>query len=275
MNLLDRIPTRRPRTKKQMIEYLSSHFRYHTLCSWNRMTSYAHNIKVYNLPWKSRGDESKAYDLVSTAQVALIVEKHLIEFNRQTDHCYSIVNNGRSGGYLVLVESERSDSGYKSECPECGQLNYRFVPPDAGTLDNLLVRQLLKGWTNETILREPEVLRFPATTDEKQNALASLRPIYKDFSAGANCGKCGFERRENLSAPVYQTSIHFSGIDQDEDFSDWERYALGERVKTVFLFDQTVRRAALDFIKFVETHRPELAIRYRPETETIAVPVNS
>lgn len=274
MNLLDRIPTRCPRTKKEMIEYLSAHFRYHTLRSWNRMTSYAHNIKIYNLPWKSRDDESKAYDLVSTAQAAPILEKHFLEFNRQTDYRYSIIGNGRSGGYLVLVESERADSGYKSECLECGQLNYRFVPPDAGTLDNLLVRQLLKGWTNETILREPEVLRFPATTDEKQNSLASLRPIYKDFSAGANCGKCGLEQRENLLAPVYQTSIRLGGIDQDEDFGDWERYALCERAETVFLFGQTVRRAALDFVKFVETHRPEQAIRYRPETETIAVPVN-
>ncbi|MGI8495419.1 MAG: hypothetical protein ACR2L1_08930 [Pyrinomonadaceae bacterium] len=43
----------------------------------------------------------------------------------------------------------------------------------------------------------------------------------------------------------------------------------------VFLFDQTVRRAALDFVKFVETHRAEQTICYRPETETIAVPVNS
>lgn len=274
MNLLDRIPTRRPRTKKEMIKYLSAHFRYHTLRSWNRMISYAHNVKIYNLPWKSRDDKSKAYDLVSTAQTAQILEKHLLEFNRRTDYRHSIISNGRSGGYLVMVESERTDSGYKSECPECGQLNYRFVPPAAGTLDNLLLRQLLKGWTNETILREPEVLSFPAATDEKQNALASLRPIHKDFSAGANCGKCGFERRENLLAPVYQTTIRFNGIDEDEDFSDWERYALCERVKTIFLFDQTVRRAALDFVKFVETHRPEQAIRYRPETETIAVPIN-
>ena len=274
MNLLDQIPTRRPHTKKQIIEYLSGHFRYHTLRSWNRMSSYAHNAKIYNLPWKSKDDESKAYDLVSTAQAAQILEKHLLEFNRRTNYRYSIIGNGRSGGYLVLVESERSDSGYKSECPKCGQLNYRLVPPAAGTLDNLLVRQLLKGWTNETILREPEVLSFPATAGEKQNALASLRPIYKDFSAGASCGKCGFERRENLLAPVYQTSIRFNGIDQDEDFGDWEKYALGERVETVFLFGQTVRRAALDFVKFVETHRPEQSIRYRPETETIAVPIN-
>lgn len=275
MNLFDRIPTRKPRTKKEMIEHLSSHFRYHALRSWNRMTSYAHNVKIYNLPWKSKDAESKAHDLVSTTQAARLVQKHLDEFNRQTDYRYSMITNGRSGGYLVLVESERTDSGYKSECPECGQLNYRLVPPDVGTLDNLLVRQLLKGWTNETILREPEVLNFAASGNEKQNALVSLRPIYKDFSAGANCGRCGFERRENLTAPVYQTAIRFAGIDEDEDFGEWSKDELERRVETVFLFDQTVRRAALAFLQFVETHRPEQTIRYRPETETIAVPINS
>jgi len=114
-------------------------------------------VKIYNLPWKSRDVESKAYDLALTAQAAQIVQKHLDEFNRQTNFRYSIISNGRSSGYLVLVESERGDSGYKSECPECGQPNYRFVPPAAGTLDNLLVRHLLKGWTNGAILREPEV----------------------------------------------------------------------------------------------------------------------
>ena len=157
MNLLDRLPTRRPRTKKEMIGYLSGHSRYHALHSWNRMTSYAHNVKIYNLPWKSKDAESKAYDLISTAQAARVVQKHFDEFNRRTNYRYSIIANGRSGGYFVLVESERTDSGYKSECPECSQLNYRLIPPDAGTLDNLLVRQLLKSWTNETVLREPEV----------------------------------------------------------------------------------------------------------------------
>lgn len=275
MNLLDRIPTRKPRTKKEMIEFLSAHFRYYTLRSWNRMTSYAHNVKIYNLPWKSKEDESKAYDLVSTAQAARAVQKHLDEFNRRADYRYSIIANGRSGGYLVLARSERTDSGYKSECPECGQLNYRLVPPDAGTLDNFLVRQLLKGWTNDTILREPDVVNFAATGDEKRNALVRLRPIYKNFSASANCGRCDCEQRENLLAPVYQTSIRFAGIDEGEDFDEWSRDELEARVETVFLFDQAVRLAALDFVQFVETHRPEQAVRYRPETETIAVPINS
>ncbi len=274
MNVFDKIPTRKPRTKGEMAEYLNGHFRYHTLHSWNRMTSYAQNVKIYNLPWKKREDESRAYELFSTAQAAQITQNCSEEFNRQTDYRYSIIGNGRSDGYFVMVESERKDSGYKSECPECGQLNYRLVPPDTDTPDSLMIRHLLKGWTNETILREPEILSLSATDDEKQNALTRLRRIYKDFSADSSCGKCGFERRENLAAPVYQTSIRFAGIDEGEDFAGWSKDELQERVETVFLFDQTVSRAALAFMKFVETHRADQETVYVPKIETVAVPIN-
>ncbi len=273
MNVFDKIPTRKPRTKGEMAEYLNGHFRYHTLHSWNQMTSYAQNAKIYNLPWKKREDESRAYELFSTAQAAQITRNYLEDFTRQTNHHYSIIGNGRSGGYLVMVESERKDSGYKSECPECGQLNYRLVPPDKDALDGLMIRYLQKGWTNETISREPGILNSPATDDEKQDALTRLRPIYKDFSADSSCGKCGFERRENLPAPVYQTSIRFAGIDEGEDFAGWSKDDLRERVETVFLFDRTVRRAALAFMKFVETHRAEQETIYVPKIETIAVPI--
>ena len=274
MNLLDLIPTRKPRTKKEMIEYLSNHFRYHTLHSWNRMTSYAQNVKIYNLPWKKREDESRAYELISTAQAAQITRSCFDAFHQQTDYHYSIIGNGRSGGYLVMVESERSDSGYKSECPECGQLNYRLVPPDKNALDSLVIRYLQKGWTNETISREPEILSFPVTDDEKQDALTRLRPVYKDFFADSSCGKCGFERRENLASPVYQTSIRFAGIDEGEDFAGWSKDDLRERVETVFLFDRTVRHATLAFMKFVETHRAEQETIHVPKIETIAVPIS-
>lgn len=274
MNIFDKIPTRKPRTKGKMIEYLSGHFRYHTLHSWNRMTSYAQNVKIYNLPWKKREDESRAYELFSTTQAAQIARSCFDAFHQQTDYHYSIIGNGRSGGYLVMVQSERRDSGYKSRCPECGQLNYRFAPPDKDTLDNLIIRHLLKGWTNETISREPEILSFPATEDEKQHALTHLRPIYKDFSADSSCGKCGFEQRENLTAPVYQTSIRFNGIDEGEDFAGWSKDDLRERIETVFLFDQTVRRGALAFMKFVETHRAEQETVYVPKIETIAIPIS-
>jgi hypothetical protein len=233
MNLLDKISTRKAHTKGEMIKYLNDHFRYHTLHSWNQTTSYIQNIKICNLPRKKREDQSKAYTLVSTAQAVQIVRNCLDTFHQQTDYYYSIISYGRSSGYLVMILSEGRDSGYKSRCPECNQLNYRLTPPNKDTLDNRIIQHLLKDWTNETISHEPEILNFPATEDEKQHALTHLRPIYKDFSADSSCGKCWFEQRENLTAPVYQTSIHFNGIDEGEDFADWSKDDLRERTGTV------------------------------------------
>jgi hypothetical protein len=40
--------------------------------------------------------------------------------------------NGRSGGYLVLYQGERKPSGYKSYCPQCGQLNWTSISENSG-----------------------------------------------------------------------------------------------------------------------------------------------
>ena len=36
-------------TRKQMIDFLSDHFRYHTMNSWNNATSYARCVKLNRL----------------------------------------------------------------------------------------------------------------------------------------------------------------------------------------------------------------------------------
>jgi len=37
------------RKPKDMIDYLKNHFRYNTMNSWNRSTSYANNLKIYKV----------------------------------------------------------------------------------------------------------------------------------------------------------------------------------------------------------------------------------
>lgn len=37
------------KTKKEMIEFLKNHKRYWTMNSWNGSSSYANNVKIYNL----------------------------------------------------------------------------------------------------------------------------------------------------------------------------------------------------------------------------------
>lgn len=50
--------------RNAMIEFLSNHFRYYTMNSWNRLTSYANNVKIYNLPIDTEIHD-KAYDFLS------------------------------------------------------------------------------------------------------------------------------------------------------------------------------------------------------------------
>lgn len=50
-------------SRQTMAEFLANHFRYYTMNSWNRLTSYANNVKIQNLSLSSE-QASKAYDLL-------------------------------------------------------------------------------------------------------------------------------------------------------------------------------------------------------------------
>ena len=51
------------RSRSSMTEFLRGHFRYNTLNHWNRSTSYANNIKIYNLGLGNEL-EQKLYDML-------------------------------------------------------------------------------------------------------------------------------------------------------------------------------------------------------------------
>jgi hypothetical protein len=94
------------RSRKAMINFLVSHYRYSTLNAWNGSTSYANNVKVHRLdiPKELR---DKAWDFVLTDADMWELEceyQFLIdEFKDETG--YDAGFNGRSGGYLVLYDT--------------------------------------------------------------------------------------------------------------------------------------------------------------------------
>lgn len=55
------------RSREAMVAYLSGHFRYNTMNSWNQSTSYAHNVKAYNLGLSSE-DIDKLYCLLDCSE---------------------------------------------------------------------------------------------------------------------------------------------------------------------------------------------------------------
>jgi hypothetical protein len=112
------------RARQGMIDFLSQHFRYDTMNSWNRATSYAHCVKVHRLGLPS-AESGKAYDVLQAAEVREAWQPVMDDFTDNWNGCATIGFNGRSGGYLVLYESEYQDSGYRSFCNRCGQRNYQ------------------------------------------------------------------------------------------------------------------------------------------------------
>lgn len=112
-------------TKKVMIAFLSEHFRYSTMNSWNNATSYAHNLKIHKVIPSQYQDI--AYELIEQGDIYDDINHLIGEFEREYQYIYQAGFNGRSGGYLVLYRGGRKQSEYKSYCTECGQRNYKTI----------------------------------------------------------------------------------------------------------------------------------------------------
>lgn len=114
------------RSREDMTAYLSGHFRYDTMNSWNRSTSYACNMKIYNLGL-DRETENKLWDLSQVPEFYDRLNELVEDFGRQHNYLWQAGWNGRSGGYLVLYQGGTKPSEYRSYCTHCGQKNYRSV----------------------------------------------------------------------------------------------------------------------------------------------------
>lgn len=89
-----------------VFEYLKKHPRYFLMNSWNRLKTFAQNIKIYNLD-VDREVSDKLFDFldVDSPDVKFIFEDN-IEFFNEENPGYTIYTNGRSGGYLILASSQ-------------------------------------------------------------------------------------------------------------------------------------------------------------------------
>lgn len=84
---------------KQMFNFLKEHFEYWTMNSWNRISSVANNVKLYNLGLS--GDWGVALSLLEAGEYETINE--LIGDWEREHPGYEVAFNGRNGGYLVLT----------------------------------------------------------------------------------------------------------------------------------------------------------------------------
>jgi len=95
------------RSRKAMAKFLSEHFRYYTMNSWNCSTSWANNVKIYNLGL-SKEITDKLYDMLDIeyygSDLQFCIDDLIRDFETKTG--YSAGFNGRSDGYLVMYDTE-------------------------------------------------------------------------------------------------------------------------------------------------------------------------
>ena len=115
------------RYREAMIAFLKKHFRYNTMNSWNRSTSYANNIKLYNINKPDSVDNDTWWEMLWITEWQEKMSDLLEDFGRRHDWQWQAGINGRSGGYIILYRGSIKPSGYKSYCTHCGQKNYQEV----------------------------------------------------------------------------------------------------------------------------------------------------
>lgn len=88
---------------KQMFNFLKNHFNYFTMNTWNRLTSIANNVKLYNL--NLSGDWCTTLNLLNDGgytTISCMIE----DWEREHNNNFEVFFNGRSGGYLVLKDKK-------------------------------------------------------------------------------------------------------------------------------------------------------------------------
>jgi hypothetical protein len=138
--------TKVKQTKKAMIEFLSDHFRYDTMSSWNRSTSYANNVKIHSvIPQKLT---SKVYELMEAEGFYEDLNWILSDFNEEHDQQWQAGFNGRSGGYIVLYQGGKKENQHKSWCTTCGQRNFKTVEETNGCKCGRCGNETRKNYTS-------------------------------------------------------------------------------------------------------------------------------
>lgn len=255
---------KKPKTKAEMIKYLAEHPRYHTMNSWNNATTYATYVKIRNI------SQGLPDDVIDRMHACLEIEEAFEDskavmdaFEAQYNHEWQIGQNGRSGGYLVLLKGGAEPSGYKSHCINCGRRCFRRVLPDAVTKDDtpegVAFRYMLSHnmWVPEIYPDQPEIKALGLSRDKILELSRKAKDDIKehgDITLGG-CGCCG-GRLQNFTKPHMRVFTRPGlGTDMDEDYSTWDIASLRYRVDIVWDFDQTCQEVISSFIQFAKTHK--------------------
>ena len=156
---------------KSMWNFLHDHFQYYTMNSWNGSKSIANNVKLYNLGLEGDWWNVLRYlnDEADCGFLQMDIDAAIREFEAK-HHYYKVGFNGRSGGYLVLYNSDNNCS----VLPECVD--------QYDTYEDF--KEAVKGgWNNYRVSDFAKELRDAVTIVREFDKLCdALRDIVNEFS---------------------------------------------------------------------------------------------
>lgn len=102
---------------KSMWNFLSNHFTYNTMNSWNGLKSIANNVKLYKLNLAGDWAVVLRYltDAADSGGLQDIIDGEMRAFDEKYYPNYRVGFNGRSNGYLVLYNGDNN----RSVLPNC------------------------------------------------------------------------------------------------------------------------------------------------------------
>lgn len=227
-----------------MVAFLRGHFRYYTMSSWNRLTSYARNVKIQNLGL-TREQRSRAYDIIYAEDAFVEINDRIRMFNEEHNYEYQAAFNGRSGGYIVLLQGGKEPSGYRSYCVRCGQMNYKAVLPEAKTPEDH-VRNFIryKNWWVPEIYPDIEEIKIHGLSTERVLEIVKEVKAEKiEYSEDDICGSCDKHERVNFPTPHMRIFTRTAGMDEDPDFDnedEWSDKDIKRRYDLIKSFDRMV-----------------------------------
>lgn len=160
-------------SREDMVRFLTDHFRYYTMSSVNRSTSYAQKVKIYDLGLTEE-EEDKAFDIlfnedVDASDFHIDISNVFRGFQEQWNYKWGIDFNGRLNGYLVLYKTELKENDNIAWYPgrEIDQYEdfEEFTDQELGERVELVqdfdracdeVRDVLVDWINNSEIVEVE-----------------------------------------------------------------------------------------------------------------------